>query len=422
MKKSSWICRLLGTLFLVTTAGSARADLAGLNSPPGPETRLPTALPRAIPNPAAADTMGSSLAQAADGTTYLSWLEPVGVEKWAMKFSRFDSGLQQWGAARIIAQGADWFINWADFPFLTVQQEQLTAVWFVNNPGGGHGHHESTYHAQYSVSTDGGVTWSPPQPLTRESNSVEFATLQPLRDGRLLAAWLDGRAHAASSDRQALYARILAAPGPDLLVDDSVCDCCQLSLAPTAEGGALLAYRGRTKDEVRDIHLARFTGQSWNDPNPLHADNWKISGCPVNGPQLTVAGDRTGVVWFTSAGNQPQVLARVSVDAGKSFGPVHRIDLGRPQGRVDCVLLADGTLALIWLEAVGIGSEAAGGIYLRTLSPAGLLSAPRMILPSRTDRMSGFARMILASAKSVLLTCTQDREPSRIATFLIDLE
>lgn len=378
---------------------------------------------REIYTPSGPGAMGSSLTQGPDGTTYLSWLEPVDDNMWALKFSRFDAALQRWGEARTIAQGADWFINWADFPQLAVQRDgRMTAIWFVNNPAGGHGHHAATYRAVHSISTDSGVTWSPPQPVTRESNSVEFVALQPLRDGRLLAAWLDGRARAAGNDRQALYARVLGIPGPDMLVDGLVCDCCQLSFVSTSDGGALLAYRGRTPDEIRDIRLARYDGKSWSAPTALHDDGWKIAGCPVNGPQLDRSGDRLGAVWFTAAGDQPRVLARVSDNTGETFGPVVRIDLGRPQGRVASVMLADGTLVLIWLESTGQETSRQGGLYLRSLSPDGKLSEPQMLAPSSTTRTSGFPRMVLSGKRQLLLTCTQDTESSRVMTLKVDLK
>ena len=207
-----------------------------------------------------------------------------------------------------------------------------------------------------------------------------------------------------------------------MLVDGSVCDCCQLSFVPTTDGGALLAYRGRTKEEIRDMQLARFDGQAWSRPATLNSDGWKIAACPVNGPQLAECGDLIGAVWFTSPDNQPRVLARVSDNAGETFGPVVRVDLGRPQGRVDSVMLADGTLVLVWLEMTGKESGKQGGIYLRTLSLEGKLSEPQMVAPSSTSRLSGFPRMILLGGRQLLLTYTQDAEPSRILTLRVDLK
>jgi hypothetical protein len=265
--------------------------------------RLHAAPPAALTVPAAPGAMGSSLTLGPDGTPWLSWLEPAGSVAWALKCSRFDAARQLWGEPRLITQGTDFFINWADFPQLAIGHDgRLTAVWFINNPAHhaatvGDGHHGPGYRAIYSYSTNGGATWSPELPVSDESLPVEFVALQPLADGRLLAAWLDGR----NRGRMALYARVLdgrAGPGPDTLVDDSVCDCCQLSFVANADGGALLAYRGRTQDEIRDIHLARFDGRDWSRLGSLHADAWKIAGCPVNGPQLAAAGGhgRCGLV------------------------------------------------------------------------------------------------------------------------------
>jgi len=365
--------------------------------------------------------MGSSLARSPDGISYLSWLEPAGNGAWLLKFSRFDSAGQQWGEARNIARGSDWFINWADFPVLAAEAGRLTAVWFVDQPATDSGAHGEAYRAVFSISSDEGRTWTEPHPITGESASVEFVALQRLPDGRMLAAWLDGRGRSVGNERQALYARVLGEPGSDALVDPSVCDCCQLSLAVAPDGGVLLAYRGRTKDEIRDMQVARFDGHTWSQPTPLNADGWKIAGCPVNGPQLATSGRFAGAVWFTAPNQEPQVLARVSTDAGRTFGPVRRIDLGRPQGRVDAAMFADGTFALTWLEGTGQPRSSAGGVYLRSLSAEGELSDAAMLAPMSANRVSGFPRIIRSGQRQITLTLTQDALPSRIRTFQVDL-
>lgn len=406
------IQRLLRLAPAIWFAAIAAADLSA--------TRV-----TAIPTPAAAGSMGSLLTRGPDGAVYLSWLEPVTGGDWAMKFSRFSPAHTAWQATRTVVQNAGLLANWADFPQLAVSPAgRITAVWFVNNPAhhAAPGHHGPGYRAIYAHSSDDGKTWSPDLPVSDESLPVEFVALQPLPDGRMLAAWLDGRAHPGNNGRQALYARVLDAPGPDTRVDDSVCDCCQLSFAPTPGGGALLAYRGRTAEEVRDIQLARFDGGAWSRLPPPNADGWKIAGCPVNGPQLAENGPHLGAVWFTAANNESRVLARASADAGKNFGPAVRVDLGRPQGRVDNVMLADGTLVVTWLEATGPASGGEGGIYLRLLSPAGELSPPHLVAPSRTSRMTGFPRLGWLGGRRLLLTSTQEGEPSRVLAFRIDLD
>lgn len=366
-----------------------------------------------IANPAGPGAMGSSVVTSATGETWLSWLEPVDAETWSMKCARFDAAHAAWGPTRIVAQGKGWFTNWADFPTLAVDGNRLTAVWFVENPGAS-GHHAS-YAARFATSGDGGVIWSEPQPITKESQSVEFVVLQPIANGRVLAAWLDGRDHAQG---QALYSRVLDETGSDLLVDPLVCDCCQLTMTE-AQGAVTLAYRGRTKDEVRDMRVAQFSGGKWSKPTELHADGWKIAACPVNGPQLAAHGPSLGAAWYTAAGENPRVFAAHAAGNG-TFGRAVQINVGRAVGRVDSVMLPDGRLLLTWLEASNPGK--AGGLFLRSLAPDGTLGNPVLIAPAATARSAGFARItLLAGGKSLLLTSTDSGEPSRIKTLLIAL-
>lgn len=381
---------------------------------------------REVPSPAGAGAMGSSLTAMPDGTLLLSWLEPVEGETWALKFSFFDAANEHWITAQTIATGADWFINWADFPSVTpLSVTELLAVWFVNNPepehGGTGGHHGAGYRSVQSVSHDRGVTWSAPQATTAESAVTEFtATLALENRSRALVAWLDGRARAGHRPVQALYAQTLATGGSDLLVDGSVCDCCQLALARVGDD-ALLAYRGRTDNEVRDIRLARWRNGAWEAPRSLHDDLWEISACPVNGPRLVARGENVAAIWFTAAQGRPRVLAKVSHDGGDSFGKVHAIDLGSPLGRVDAVMLADGTTMFTWLELTGNEAGKVGGIFLRRLSPAGELSNAELLAPSTTARAGGFPRIVQLSPTQLVLSYTAQSGVSRVATLIIEL-
>lgn len=398
------LCRLLavGTVLLAGVAGAV--EITGWPAPAGP------------------GAMGPALTRGPDGTVHLSWLEPVAGGSHALKFARFDAAARRWSEARTIAAGPSWFVNWADFPQLVVQDGRMTAVWFEENranPGHG-GHYGGGYHARSSASTDGGKTWGTSRAVSAESRAVEFVALQPLPDGRLLAAWLDGRAGEAGMQ---LWSRVLDAgnTASDTLVDPLVCDCCQLAFTLLPDGGALLAYRGRTKDEVRDMRTARFRDGRWEPPRPLHADGWKIAACPVNGPRLAQASGRTAAVWFTGADGKSRVNLATSADAGQSFGPPQHLDLGRPQGRVDAVALPDGTVVITWLEMSGADGTA-GGIQMRTLSPEGKLSAPVLLAPTGTTRATGFPRLAWLEGKTLLLGYTEAGEPGRVRTLRVTLE
>lgn len=381
--------------------------------------------PEALPSPAGPGAMGAALTNGPDGAVYLSWLEPADADakRWTLRFSRFEADRRAWTPAREIAGGEGWFVNWADFPQLAVQEKRMTAVWFVENPSApGHGgHHGAGYHARYAVSTDRGATWSEPAPITRESTSVEFVALLPLGDDHLLAAWLDGRQRGTGQDRQALYSRLLGEfpERPDRLLDDSVCDCCQLALTRLPADRWMIAYRDRTADEIRDIVYSLPTATGMSPPQPLGADHWKIAGCPVNGPRLAARAERLAAIWYTGAGDLPKVQSRVSTDGGRTFTAPNRLDLGKPVGRVDAVVRADGRMFVAWLESSAKDSGNEGGLYLRELRADGSATVARLLAATRTTRAGGFPRLAADASGRLVVAYTRDAEPAQVATLLV---
>ena len=385
----------------------------------------------AIASPAGAGASAPGLTRGADGSLWLSWLEPKGKGVTALRAAKFDPTTAAWGEVREIAAGPNWFVNWADTPVFAAEADgRLTAVWFVNNPapaadhGHGHqGHHRSGYQAWFSRSTDDGASWSTPARLTAESDKVEFVALQPLAYSGVLAVWLDGRAKGGDTAAMRLYGRWLDGDGPDLLIDESVCDCCPTTLTAFPDGSALVAYRARREGEIRDIFTARFNNRRWSEPRLLSADDWQIPGCPVNGPRLASAGGRVAAAWFTAADDQPRVLASASPDAGARWLLPQRLDLGDPLGRVDTVQLHDGSRLVTWLEAAG---KKEAGIYLRRVSAADEIGPPVLLASSTAARASGFPRLALvkdydATPAQLLLAYTEDREPSAVHTRLLTL-
>lgn len=385
-----------------------------------------------IASPAGAGAGGATLATAPDGTVWLAWLEPAvpspaGTDApgtMALRCSTLDPTANQWSTPRTIASGANWFVNWADFPALTVGPAgHATAVWFVNNPpdatAAAHDHHGPGYRAFLSRTTDAGKSWSAPAALTPASDSVEFVSLATLADGRVLAAWLDGRGRKAGGRTQRLCARIVGDEGPDTLIDGSVCDCCQTALTAFPDGSALLAYRGRTSAEVRDIRLARFRGAAWEEPRPLAGDDWRIDGCPVNGPQLASDGGRVAVAWFTGADNDPRVLASFSPDAGARFLMPLRLDTRKPAGRVATLLLHDGAMLVTWVDSDG-------GFWLRRITPDFTLAEPVSLAPPAAGKVKGFPRLALqrdyAGGKTTarfVAVYTRDGSPTTLGTLLV---
>jgi hypothetical protein len=193
-------------------------------------------------------------------------------------------------------------------------------------------------------------------------------------------------------------------------LDPRVCDCCQTAAVATPRG-ALIAYRGRSADEIRDIWLTRLEGGRWSDPYLLHADRWKIAGCPVNGPALAAAGDRVAVAWFTGANDSSRVWVAFSDDGGARFGAPVRVDEGAPLGRAHVVLLAGGGALVGWLEARG--KEAL--FEVRRVAGDGSAGPVMTVARTAAARASGFPR-IARAGDQVIFAWTEAGKPSHVRT------
>ena len=235
---------------------------------------------RELPTPAAAGSLVPNLFSAADGRVFLSWIERKEHGHSVLRFAvRAGDG---WSAPRVIAEGAEWFVNWADFPSMTALPDgRLAAHWLVKNPSA-----PRAYDVRIAISSDDGEHWSESLVPHRDGTATEhgFVSLFAAPDGQLAAAWLDGRNNLPGAGEQAQgggemtlrYAAIGRDSGlkDEVQLDDRVCDCCQTSAAVTSEG-PLVVYRDRSRLEVRDISVARLRDGHWDEPRALPADQWR---------------------------------------------------------------------------------------------------------------------------------------------------
>lgn len=382
----------------------------------GAEPQARPAALREVATPAGAGSAQPNLS-AANGRVYLSWLEPAGDDRHVLRFAVWEG--EAWSDAYTIAEGTDYFVNWADFPSLIeLPDGRLAAHWLVKS-----GPASYAYDVHIAQSADGGRTWSAPVTPHRDGTETEhgFASLFPWADGHLGAIWLDGRNYAeaeahdggghATGAEMTLRHAVLRPSGEidaETLLDGRVCDCCQTSVALTARG-PVAVYRDRSPDEIRDIAIVRFVDGRWTTPRPVHEDGWRIPGCPVNGPAVAADGERVAVAWYTMAADTPRVRVAFSDDAGVRFGAPLRVDGGDPVGRVDVLLLDDGSAVVSWLERVGEDAE----IRIRRVARDGQLGPARVISPTSPARSSGFPRMARAG-DVLLLAWTDPAEPSRV--------
>ncbi len=73
------------------------------------------------------------------------------------------------------------------------------------------------------------------------------------------------------------------------------------------------------------------------------------------------------MAWFTAAKEVPRVKVAFSDDAGATFGSPIQVDEGSPVGRVDVLIMSDGSALVSWLERTSKG----GSIKVRRIRPEG---------------------------------------------------
>lgn len=355
--------------------------------------------------------------RAMDGTTLLGWVEEREGGKDGAQASLCFATLvgERWSPAQTVARGERWFLNWADFPSLAALDGRRMLAHYLERSGSG----PHDYRVRILGTSDGGSSWSAPRSLHEHDGPGEhgFVSLVPLGERGFGAVWLDGRGALAGATHgahgghgsMALYARTIgldAALGPELVVDERVCDCCPTS-ALALDGGALLvAYRDRSEDELRDIAIARVAdGAServWES-----GDGWRIAGCPVNGPVLCASGQRVAVVWFT-VGSQSvtRVHWALSPDGGRSFDAPGELGRGTALGRVDALFDEAGRLWILWLD----DGPKESAWRLARIDPQGELLGEQALAPASPGRESGHAR--LASVPGAILVALTVGEES----------
>jgi hypothetical protein len=342
----------------------------------------------------------------------LSWLAPVsaaaaaaGQQPYALQFSELTQ--DRWSTPRTIVEGPRLLANWADFPTLFVTRNGLMAAHWLERRG----QTRTAYDVKLRTSRDGGRTWTSEVIPHRDGTETEhgfvsfFEAPGKSSGSGLGLVWLDGRemaghgAHGAGGGQMTLRSTMVSAQGvagAEVVVDGRVCDCCQTATA-TTDTAVLVAYRDRSEKEIRDIYVSRFENGTWSAGAPVHADNWEINGCPVNGPAIAARGQAVAVAWFAAKDNVPKTQLAFSKDGGRTFGPPVRIDSGTTLGRVALTLLADGRALVSWIDNLGASAKFA----IRDVRPDGTMGAPVIVGPISGERTSGFPQVVVSGRRVI---------------------
>jgi thiol-disulfide isomerase/thioredoxin len=347
----------------------------------------------------------------ADGAGFrLIWWAPQ-TEGHALMTARGEG--DRWDTPVVIAQGGDYFTNWADTPSLSAGPNQM---WLATWPEV-LGDTPYAYGVAAAVSSDG-HTWRGIGLLHDDTSATEhgFVSLTPVHEG-VRAFWLDGR---DTLDGGAMSLRtVLVAPDGTLSsaerLDDRVCDCCATG-ATTIDGAPLVVFRDRSTSEVRDTAIVRLGGAN-TTPTPVYSPGWQVPGCPVNGPRVASNGAHLAVAAFTA-----QPSARVSLVQSSDGGDTWRQPLvlseGASLGRVDIAALADG-FVVGWLASTG--DDQAAYLVQRVSVDGRVGRKPTTVFRTSASRRSGFPRLVVAQDR-VIIAWTAVGEHTQVRVHALDVD
>lgn len=403
-------------LALLATAGALVAP-AGARQAASPGNPFSGSIvPLAVPAPDV--TAQPNLTVDRRGRVWLSWLESriergpdgqmIGRGQGGHRFQLSSLQGDRWSAPVTIAEGANFVANWADFPSVFATRSGLLAAhWLARGASGG----AYAYGVRLSTSADDGRTWSKPMTPHRDQSPQEhgFVSFFEAPGSDLGLVWLDGRemsgGHGAPSGggghspgSMTLRATTVTGGqlGPEMLVDSRVCDCCQTSAART-DTGVIVAYRDRSDTEIRDISVSRFVNGAWSEPARVHADNWQINACPVNGPVIAASGRTVAVAWYTMAGGAPQAKVAFSTDGGASFAAPVVLNQQPTYGRLGLTMLAADRVLVSSIER----GDPRARLLVRDVRRDGRVGDAVQIADASSDRSSGFPRIVVAGGRVV---------------------
>ena len=360
-------------------------------------------------NPADSGSMHPAFTMNAKGDVYLSWQIRQPDSSLALRYAIRQQ--ETWLPVHTVQTNSEMLASAVDVPTVhELPNGILVANWS--------GKHAATgYDIYLSHSADSGTTWSKPIMPHRDNTVMEHGFISVLQIAEMTGmVWVDGR-ESANPDTSKRAAQLALAtfdaqgnPGPETFLDDKICDCCHTSSA-VQPGGAVVVYRNRSDDNIRDINAIRVVNGKWQQPVPVHKDDWLIEGCPVNGPAVSTHDASAAVAWFTAAHDTARVRVAFSTDTANTFGPAIEINEGFPDGHVGIAML-DAEHALVsWIERKGSMAT----LRVRSVTRDGTMSAAADVAELGDGKRAGGQPKLFLENDHALLTWT-DALTNRIRT------
>ncbi len=351
--------------------------------------------------------------------TLMSWIENEKDSLYTLKYAEFLN--EKWDSARTIVTGTNWFVNWADFPAIAENNSLLLTHFLQMSAEGTY-----TYDIRMKLSAGTRNSWRDDFLLHDDKTKSEhgFVTMLPYRETSFFATWLDGRNTVGGEKHGANGAMTLRAAEvtsngiviDELELDAKTCDCCQTGAAIT-KNGPVVVYRDRSDDEIRDIYITRKVDSIWSKPKPVFSDNWKIAGCPVNGPRVDAIDNILGVIWYTGANEVPRVKLAFSKNSGVTFNEPIVIDEVLTIGRVDVALIDKNNAIVSWITSQDFKTV----LKAMKVNLEGEKGKEIVVSEMNPSRASGFPQLEIVNNSALFAWTTILNDRSTITTATISL-
>lgn len=350
------------------------------------------------------------------GPVWLSWTDPLGDKTHALRYSRWTG--TQWSPPETVATGKNWFVNWGDFPSLTIQADgSMLAHWLTRAEGGG----TYGYGIRVAKKAADASEWRQifRVSLDEKEDYAGFLTFVP---GGKAAIYLSppsppGKAaphgHEEGHRKTVRFVsfRDNGAVETDRELDSDACSCCQTAIGRT-RSGLIAAYRDHLPGEIRDISVMRFENGTWTPPKLLHPDGWRINGCPTDGPAISADSSDVAITWLTRANDIPRIQVALSSDEGRTFRAPLRVDGGNPLGRPAIASFDKSNYVIVWLEKT---SNSDAEIRLRRVTHDGRLLPSFTVAAAAAGRSTGFPK-VAVTGEQILLAWRDQRVRAALLT------
>ena len=217
----------------------------------------------------------------------------------------------------------------------------------------------------FSYSDDNGQTFSPPVLISDQAETALHYMDKMLIDkhDNTFLFWHDSR-HDSHNNKQVdgvlslYYSQKTAldhSAFKNQLLSNDICSCCRTATELSQDQNPVVFARMVFNDGIRDHALiAMNTDGSWNEPQRITFDNWKIEACPEHGPALAIDDqDRTHLTWFTLGDTRQGIFYAQTDDFGKHVSTP--MALGNPDrlpSHPDVITLAQ-RVVIVWKEFDG---------------------------------------------------------------------